>query len=73
MQLLTNIWTGFLNTVINERGNQRLRDAELRDMPSKECARLKRWEILRRGDLLEQYGVEGVVANLAQPLPRPMP
>ena len=72
-QLLTNIWTGFLNTVINERGNQRLRDAELRDMPSKECARLKRWEILRRGDLLEQYGVEGVVANLAQPLPRPMP
>lgn len=72
-ELLTNLWNGLLNTVINERGNQKLRDAEQRDTPAKECARLKRWEILRRSDLLQQYGVVGIEPSQSAPVPRDLP
>ena len=55
--LLNNMWTGFLQTVINERMNKELRGAETRSSTSKDLARLKRWEACRHSGQMEHYGV----------------
>lgn len=54
-ELITRMFSGPLETVICERSNQQLRDAELRDGWSKVVARLRPWEVLRRSHLLEHY------------------
>lgn len=67
--LLVYLWSGALQTVVIERANQRLRDAETRDASSKVLERLSRWSILRRSDLVEHYGGADVPHRPHQSLP----
>ena len=64
------MWLGFLQTVMNERANQKLKDAETRKTTSKELKRLKRWEVVRRSGLLEDYGARVEEVDLSIKVPR---
>ena len=57
LAFLNCFWSGLLQSVINERANKILRDAETRASTSKDVARLRRWELLRRSGLLQHYKV----------------
>lgn len=68
-QLLTSFWTGALQTVVNEKANQRLRDCETRDSSSKVIARLSRWHVLRTSNLISHYGGKDVDMLPHEPSP----
>ena len=55
LELCDHLWSGLLNTVINERGNQKLRRAEYKDCSNKLMGRVKRWDIMRRSGLDAVY------------------
>ena len=68
--LLQHMWRGFLQSVMNERANQVLRDREIRRTTSEEeLKRLKCWENVRSLHLFEDYGakVEEVDCSIAVP------
>ena len=67
--LLINVWLGFLQSIMNERANQSLRDEEERGSTKKDITRLKRWEVVRRSGLLEGYGANVVEVDPALPVP----
>ena len=54
------MYTGGLQTVINERINQRIRDLEERQTPSKETSRIARWYEAATCGLIESYGRKNV-------------
>lgn len=68
--LMSDFWGGLLQTVVCERANQRLRDCETRDCPSKTMARTKRWEALRRSPLTSMYKRDGLTIERPEQAPR---
>ena len=54
-EFLQEMWQGGLNTVNNERANQRIRDLATRQNPSKETNRIAMWEAAARAGWTEHW------------------
>ena len=57
---LREMYEGGLQTVINERMNQAIRDTQERSTPSKFASRMKRWDVAAHSGWVEHWGRENV-------------
>jgi hypothetical protein len=59
-EFVSNLFSGYLQTVINERYNQLIRDMELRNNPSKYGSCMSMWFKLLNATMIEDYGRHSV-------------